>query len=67
MTLQVPLAWTFVVLFILCVKQVWDIGGQSISSKMLPSYIYGSQVSGIPGIALGHDSSSGGVLVLRCH
>jgi hypothetical protein len=25
--------------------QVWDIGGQSISSKMLPSYIYGSQAS----------------------
>ena len=25
--------------------QVWDIGGQSISSKMLPRYIYGSTVS----------------------
>ena len=24
--------------------QVWDIGGQSISSKMLPSYIYGADV-----------------------
>ena len=51
MTLQVntdggPIVCAFNIwLNMLDYRQVWDIGGQSISSKMLPSYIYGSQAS----------------------